>query len=126
MKSLFLIIAILFATTTFAQKTYYCSSTIVGEYNYYTQKYVWGDYKPSSMEITVKKNIVLINDQAGSVYILSSKLLDEKSGGIDQIAWNAKDEKNRNCIVKLTTYEDYTMMLYVMYDDMAIGYTIKL
>ena len=126
MKKLLLIVAILFATTAFGQRVYRCTSTTVGTYNYYSEKFTWDDYKTSNLQVVVKKNIILVNDRAGSIYILEDKIFDESVGNIDQAAWNATDESGKNCVAKLVRYEDNSLMLYIIYDNIAFGYTLKL
>lgn len=130
MKKLLLIVTcmILYVTTAFCQqKTYFATSITTGETNTYTNKYIWSNYTPLNyMEVVLKNNVLLVDDKASSVYIMLDKTVDRTdNNGNVQLGWNAIDEGKRNCIVKFVRYSDNTLMLYILYENIAFGYTLR-
>lgn len=83
-------------------------------------QYDWSKPKPTYLKINVKGNHISISNENESVYTTSDLILDNPSK--KEVSWNATDEKNKKCVVKLKTYDNEEVMLYIFYDNVAFGY----
>lgn len=127
MKKLLLITMLLFSTIAFSQTTYSITSITTGVMNTYTGVFKWSEYRDGdNMQVIMKKNIIFIDDRAGSVYTLLEKTLEKVyNDGTKQIGWESTDEQQKRCFVKFVKYPGGTVMLYVLYSNIAVGYTIE-
>lgn len=88
-------------------------------------RWVWDDHKPINLTFTVQRNIILVDDEAHSVYRLQDNFNREEFRDYRHIMWNARDERNRYCVIKIVQYKDGDRsQLYVLYSQVAFCYTI--
>jgi len=131
MKKTFLMVMLCITTTvTICQSYYKIHSNTLGVWNTHSNQYEWQDKKYVDMDLTMKGSLIMISDNAKSYYITGKQIDNTDKYNYQQYAWYAKDEKNRNCIIKLY-YPKYqgeltgATELYVMYTDYAYVYDVS-
>jgi len=99
-------------------------------WNTNSQTYDWGAKRYIEMELTMKGKIILISDGAGSAYVTGRQLISQDKYEYQQYMWEAVDEKQRNCDIKLLSPKingqtTGACQLYVFYDDYAYVYDVS-
>lgn len=124
-KAIILSAIILFSITMYAQSTYRITSVTGGTLNSYTNSFEWGKYSEVDMTLTLKGNVIFISDKAKSIYILKGQRPDRLVDGVKMLIWDAIDENEIRCTLKICTYPDATKMVYVIYRNAGFGYTLE-
>ena len=132
MKKILLLVVLDFCfTTTFCQSYYKIYSSSMGVWNTNTKLYEWQPEKHSEMILTLKGSIVLINDQANSTYVIRGRTYHNEDDNSIQWIWNATDEENRVCSIKLVYLKKNGLIttecqLCVYYVTVAFRYDVTL
>ena len=127
MKKLIAIAAILFAFTsaTKAQSTFYASSVSDGSYNSYTGTYQWAAARSAHLRFTVSTSVISIDNEAHSTFYLGTQTTNRvNNDGTHTYQWDATDQNNVGCRVKITVYRDGSELVCVFYSDVAAAYAI--
>jgi hypothetical protein len=131
MKKL-IILAVICLTTTisFAQVKLYAYLLETGTWNRYTDKWEYSRLVNTSLEVTVNKTYISVNDQAGTFLSIDSyegETIGKTSDGVKYkaVRWNCTDELRRNCLFSMVEYEDDTYLLTVMYNNLSYRYYIR-
>src|ERR1700678_105014 len=109
MKKLIAIAAILFAFTsaTKAQSTFYATSVSDANYNTSTGQYEWTAARSAHLRFTVSTSVISIDNEVHSTFHLGVQTTNSRnSDGTHTYQWNATDQNNGNCQVKITVYRD--------------------
>ncbi len=124
MKKVILLAAILLSFSfSYCQNYYKVYAVTSGTWNSYSRDYDWGDDEKTDMEITMKGRIIFVSDKAKSTYTTYKEIPMSTTSKIQsQTAWWAYDESLIKCVVKLIHYRNGMQMLYVIYDNIAVGY----
>lgn len=127
MKKLFITLALFFVTIlSFSQSsTYYTTMVKRGEYNTYTQKYVWNEGTRIDIKIDFLDNYVRIYDQAKSYYLLTGGGKEVNTDDYTSTQWDGKDEQGRNVLLSIIHYlESDQFVVMVVYSKLAFAYVL--
>ena len=131
MKKIFLMLMLcIISTVAICQRYYKIHSNTIGVWNTYSQTYDWGSKCYVEMELTMKGKIILISDDAGSAYVTGKQILSQDKYEYFQFMWEAVDEKQRSCNIKLLSPKingqtTGSCQLYVFYNDFAYMYDVS-
>lgn len=131
MKKILLMMVLEFSFIgAFSQSNYKINYVGTALYNNNTKRYEWNEKKPTDMQLIMKGNVILISDKAGSYYVTGDNIFKDDKDEYFQIGWNAVDEKQKSCIIKMAFrkengYLTGESLLYIFYKTYAIEYSIS-
>jgi len=108
----------LFALASFAQSDVFTTVFVQsGDWDKKTKNYIWEDdiYK-AQIEFTFKQQVILVQDEAQSVYITSNY---QKNDGVSY--WDAIDENGSKCFISMYDAYGY-IILEVFYGNLCFRY----
>lgn len=130
MKRILIFTVLLFITTGLLSQTQWRTyRNQIGEWNTYTQKWVYGEMNYSDIVITFNKNSISMDNRSQSNYRIYKD--DGEDTGYTQDgtrynshSWRAYDKSDRKCILSMIKYEspEYELAFTVMYDDVVFRY----
>jgi hypothetical protein len=108
------------------QDTYRTKSVAVAHYNPETKTWLWEEPKPTVLTLTFHGSTLLVSDKAKSTYRLRKLVINEKKEEYTQFGWDAEDEQDQPCIVKIVTlWSTGRLRVLVIYDEIAFAYNIR-
>jgi hypothetical protein len=126
-----MILAYISYNNAFCQNYYKIHSDQVAYYDTGENIFKWGEKKYVNMELIMKGNILLISDKAKSSYVTSDQIYNKVTDDYVEVAWNAIDEKNDGCIIKMVYQKENGNFtgdceLYIFYKTFAVKYDVSL
>ena len=131
MKKIFVMVTLCVISIVACSQTYYkIHSNATGVWNNNTQTYQWGSRWYIDMNLTMKGKIILVSDNAGSAYITGNQVLNQDLAEYQQFMWEAVDERQRTCHVKLLYPKSNGQLtgacqMYILYDNYAFVYDVS-
>ena len=123
MKQLIAILALVFTIHESKAQIYYARQVASATYSSYSNKYVWESPSYENIKFTVQGSKIYLDNQAASVYTISSKLVDNiNSDNTHEIDYQATNRNGIPCVVKWYTYPDGSMRMYIQFSDCALLY----
>jgi hypothetical protein len=130
MKRILIFTLLLFITNGLLSQTQWRTyRNQIGEWNTYTEKWVYGEMNYSDITITFNKNSISMDNRSQSYYKIYKD--DGEDTGYTQDgtrynshSWRAYDKSDRKCILTMIKYEspEYDLAFTVMYDDVVFRY----
>jgi hypothetical protein len=124
----FIFTILLFFSTSFSfsqSSTYYSTFVKKATWSEYQQKFIWNDGNKTNLKIVMLDNFIRIYDDAESYYVLKGDEKKSKKIEYEMSTWDANDERGRRVKVSIIHYfDDDTVVLMVMYEDIAFAYTV--
>lgn len=130
MKKLLLVITLLFVYTiaSYAQSSRFTVfSSKIGEYNTYTNTWVWSEPHNVNMAIVITNTKVYVDDKIHSVYtLLSNNGTTKVNTDSKVITYRAIDESNNRCNIEVVSWtnKDLALQMYIVYSDTRYAYSI--
>lgn len=127
MKKLLITLAFFLSSIiAFAQSsTYYTTMVKRGEYNRYTQKFVWNQGTRIDIKIDFLDNFVRVYDEAKSYYLLTGEGQEINTDDYTSTKWDGRDEQGRDVSVSIIHYlESDQFVVMVMYSKIAFAYVL--
>jgi hypothetical protein len=107
----------------YSQDVYIIKAVSRGLMNQYKDGWIWGKHKETFITFTFTKNQISVTDGAKSRYTIIRDYELEYNPNVTQVAWEAKDEKYRDCVVKITKHlSSGAFHIYVMYYEDGIAF----
>jgi hypothetical protein len=112
-----------------SQNSYRIRYIAIGFKNINTGKWDWNPKQEVNLQLTLRGNLFLINDQAGTYFVTNEQVAHEDTDDYLRLGWWASDEKDRSCLLKEDIIKKdglYTgrVILYIFYKDFAYCYEL--
>lgn len=129
MKQTLMTAAIVIGTmnAAIAQSVWYSYGVSTGKYDKYTDKWYYSDIEPISLKFTMQGKVIMVNDEAKSVYTTGEKINYKSEPGWTKHGWWSKDEKNRSCIIQIIMQDSVgSVRIIIVYDETCFVYYMKM
>ena len=99
-KSLFIVTLFLATNHAFTQRTYKISYIALGYFNTDTKDYDWNSKQRVDLQLTIRGELFLINDEVGTYFIRGKQIDYQNTDEVLRFLWKCVDYNGKFCDIK--------------------------